>query len=184
VEAEKKSDPERILGEIEKIKFEKDILIQQVEELQRRMPALSRESDASDLETMTARYLAEKRRADLLAEEITENRHVKKAQQELAEARTRFEQMARNLIREVAELRNIHPLHSLLSAKRAEMERVFKALQRAPEGHPERQAFDQLLRDHHEEMAHLELLVKNAEQVIQYQINRIEEVSQSLLKKS
>ncbi len=165
-----------MLGEIEKIKFEKDILIQQVEDLRRRITSAP-QFEGTDPQRMTERFLSEKRRADMLEEEVTQNHHVQSARRQLEEAKARFDQLCKNLLREVAELKGVHPLHALLSAKRAELNRVQKALHRTPKNHPERRSFENIYRDHQEELAHLELLVKNAEQVIEYQLKRIEEVS-------
>lgn len=140
-----KQSPERLAQEVERIRFEKEVLIQQVEDLQKAISA---------------------------------NAHVREARNQLADAKTRFDQMCRNLIREVTEVKTLHPIQVLLQAKRAELDRVRAARKRLPNGHPEARQFDQIIRDHEGEMAQLQEMVSQAEQVIQYQLERLEEVAQ------
>lgn len=141
---EKKLNPEQLAQELERVQFEKEVLLQQVEDLQ---------------------------------SAISVNAHVKNAKDQLEDAKRRFDQMCRNLIREVTEVKAIHPIQVLLHAKRVEMERVAAARKRLPKGHPEVANFDQIIRDHLQELQQLEEMASQAEQVVQYQLKRIEEVA-------
>jgi hypothetical protein len=140
----KDSNSEQLTQELERIRFEKDVLLQQVEELQKA---------------------------------ISVNAHVKNAKEQLEDAKRRFDQMCRNLIREVTEVKTLHPVQVLLHAKRVEMERVAAARKRLPKGHPELAHFDEIIRDHLVELQQLEEMAAQAEQVVKYQLERIEEVA-------
>jgi len=101
---------------------------------------------------------------------ISSNRHV-------SEATRRFKAIVAGLLRDYEHLSKTHPLHDLLEAKEAELQRLKKGLQLIPLQHPDRKTAESMLRAHIRERDQLQSLLITAQGRIEQAVGAAQSAS-------
>lgn len=184
----------KLAEELARIRYEKEVLFDQLEEKDKELQARSEHYRERYEELARALHVEILDVKETLNQKATQAlpppppRQAERAPRpsrlmdpaEIVAEKVRFRQIAAALYQEVEYLRQVYPLEAMLSAKEAELNRVKRGFQALSPQHPDRKTIEAIVKHHIAERDHLRELVEASKRRLDEQSDRINEMTVEL----